>query len=159
DLTLVHFNKGGQVIQGGPNAPVVLGTNVPTPPDNIGPRSTPNYSSLAASAITNLPGGGKVFAGQRDDPFFVGLGSVFGLPRLRPFTPFPLTPLPAAPGVDALTNYNTHSIVLQVPISQLVQIPSTTVGIYASASRQQVRLLRSDGTSDANGPWVQVSRL
>src|SRR5262249_31128087 len=69
----------------------------------------------------------------------------------------PITP--ASAGVDALTNYNTHSIVLQVPISQLVQIPNTTVGIYASASRQQVRILRDDAQNQTNGPWVQVSRL
>src|SRR5437763_10777959 len=41
-----------------------------TPPDNIGPRSTPNYHGLAAGALTPLAGGGQVFAGQRDDPFF-----------------------------------------------------------------------------------------
>jgi hypothetical protein len=159
DVTLVHFNSGGQVIQGGPNGPVVLGSNIPTPPDNIGPRSTPNYPALAGAAVTNLPGGYKVFAGQRDDPFFVDLGSIFDLAGLRPFNPFHLLPLPAAAGVDALTNYNTHSIVLQVPISQLVQIPNTTVGIYASASRQQVRILRDDASTQNNGPWVQVSRL
>src|SRR5262245_47222667 len=79
DVTLVHFNKGGQAVQSGPNGPVVLGTNIPTPPDNIGPRSTPNYAALASSAVTNLSGGSKVFAGQRDDPFFVDLGSVFDL--------------------------------------------------------------------------------
>jgi hypothetical protein len=38
-----------------------------TPPNNIGPRSTPNYRQLADSAVMNLAGGGKVFAGQRED--------------------------------------------------------------------------------------------
>src|SRR5919202_334504 len=33
-----------------------------TPPDNIGPRSTQNYRSLAAKAVTPLKGGGQVFA-------------------------------------------------------------------------------------------------
>ena len=111
----------------------MLGSNIPTPPDNIGPRSTPNYAALASAAVTNLSGGIKVFAGQRDDPFYVDLGSIFDLAGLRPFNPFHLLPLTAAPGVDGLQNYNTHSIVLRVPISQLVQAPSTTVGIYASA--------------------------
>src|SRR2546425_3766127 len=41
-----------------------------TPPDNIGPKSTPNYRTLAEKGVTSLPGGGQVFAGQRDDPFF-----------------------------------------------------------------------------------------
>jgi hypothetical protein len=137
----------------------VLGSGIPTPPDNVGPRTTPNYDSLAAAAVTDLGNGVKVFAGQRDDPFYVDLGSIFDLGGLRPFNPFHLLPLAAAPGVDALTNYNTHSIAIQVPISQLIQAPRTTIGIYASASRQKVRILKDDGTADDNGPWVQVSRL
>ena len=59
-----------------------LGTNLPTPPNNIGPRSTPNYAALAEAAVQTA-GGIKVFAGQRDDPFFVDLGSVFDLGGLR----------------------------------------------------------------------------
>ena len=116
-MTLVHFKKDGKVEMGGKNKPVVLGTNVLTPPDNVGPRTTPNYDSLAAAAVTDLGSGVKVFAGQRDDPFYVDLGSIFDLGGLRPFNPFHLIPLPAGPGVDALKNYNTHSIELQVPIS------------------------------------------
>src|SRR5207248_638063 len=53
-----------------------------TPPDNIGPRSTPNYANLASAAVfplSGVHGTGKVFAGQRDDPFFVDLGSIFDL--------------------------------------------------------------------------------
>ena len=106
----------------------MLGQNIPTPPDNVGPRSTPHYSSLASQAVKNLPGGIKVFAGQRDDPFFVDLGSVFDLAGLRQFNPFHLLSLPAEPsGVDALQNYGTHSIAIQVPINQLVQIPNSTI--------------------------------
>jgi len=137
----------------------VLGTDLTTPPDNIGPRSTPNYDTLAAAAVHTLSGGIKVFAGQRDDPFFVDLGSVFDLAGLRPFNPFHLIPLAADAGRDAVARYNTHSIVIQVPIAQLVQPTNTTIGIYASASRQKVRILREDGSDDDNGPFVQVSRL
>lgn len=156
-VTLVHFENGHE-IHDGPNRPVVLGSGIPTPPDNIGPRSTPNYQALASAAVTSLPGGVKVFAGQRDDPFFVDLGSIFDLAGLRPFNPFHLLPLPQAPGVDALKNYNTHSIAIQVPISQLVQIPNSNIGVYASASRQKVRILRDSGPADL-GRFVQVSRL
>jgi len=154
-VTLVHYNQGGQPEGSGK----VLGTNIPTPPDNVGPRSTPNYNSLAAAAVTSLPGGIKVFAGQRDDPFFVDLGSIFDLAGLRPFNPFHLLPLAAAPGVDAIKNYNTHSIEIQVPTSQLVSFSNPTIGIYATASRQKVRILDQNGTTKGRGPWVQVSRL
>jgi len=158
-VTLVHFKKNGQVEQGSKNGPVVLADNVPTPPDNIGPRSTPNYTALAAAAVTSLNGGGKVFAGQRDDPFYVDLGSIFDLAGLRPFNPFHLIPLGAEPGVDALKNYNTHSIVLQVPISQITTPGNPSIGIYASASRAERTILQKDGTKRSEGDWVQVSRL
>ena len=58
DLSLVKFKPNGN-----PGKPMPLLTNAPVPPDNIGPRSTPNYKALASAAITNIPGGGKVFAG------------------------------------------------------------------------------------------------
>ena len=48
--------------------------DLPCPPCNIGPRSTPNYPSLANAAIADLGGGIKVFAGQRLDGFYVDLG-------------------------------------------------------------------------------------
>jgi hypothetical protein len=154
-VTLVHFNKNGKPDGKGQ----VLGNNIPTPPDNIGPRSTSNYDSLASAAVTSLAGGIKVFAGQRDDPFFVDLGSIFDLAGLRPFNPFHLIPLPAGPGRDALKNDNVHSIEIQVPTRQLVSFSSPTIGIYASASRQKARILDENGQSKSRGPWVQVSRL
>lgn len=137
----------------------VLADNVPTPPDNIGPRSTPNYPALASAAVSQIGDGIKVFAGQRDDPFYVDLGSVFDLAGLRPFNPFHAFPLPATPGRDALASFNTHTIAIQVPIAQVVKLFGTTIGIYASSSRQQETVLRKDGTKDTHGPWVQVSRL
>jgi hypothetical protein len=164
-VTLVHFNKDGKVIGNpdhpgkGPNDPVILGKNITTPPDNVGPRTTPNYDALAAHAVTDLGNGDTVFAGQRDDPFYVDLGSIFDLGGLRPFNPFHLIPLGAEAGRDALKDYNTHSIVLQVPISQLTTFDHPNIGIYASASRHKETILEENGTKDGHGPWVQVSRL
>ncbi len=137
----------------------VLGSRIPTPPVNIGPRSTPNYDALASSAVRDLPGGIKVFAGQRDDPFFVDLGSVFDLLGLRPFNGLHIIPQPVSPGVDGVAGFNTHTIAIQVPIADLVKIPNTTVGIYASAERQKIRILRADGQNDSAGQFIQVSRL
>jgi hypothetical protein len=135
-----------------------LGSNLASPPNNIGPRSTPHYDNLAAAAVNTLPGGIKVFAGQRDDPFFVDLGSIFDLAGLRPFNSLHLLPLPDAPGVDDVAGYNLHSIVLQVPISQLVR-RNPTIGIYASASRPKERILLPQGRTRDVGPFVQISRL
>jgi hypothetical protein len=146
----------------------VLGTNLPTPPVNIGPRSTPNYGSLMAAAVNNLPGGIKVYAGQSDDPFYVDLGSIFDLAGLRPFNPAHVIPLDADDGVDGVGGYNTHAIVLQVPIKQLTRDhkmhdaddPEAVLGVYAKASRQRVEIRSSKGDLERQrGKWVQVSRL
>jgi hypothetical protein len=147
-----------------------LGNNLPTPPVNVGPRSTPNYEQLAVAAVKSLDSGKiKVFAGQRDDPFFADLGSIFDLAGLRPFNPAHIIPLDQAPGVDGLGGFNTHSIVLQVPISQVTRNhrvpsgpddPTAVIGIYANASRQKTRVLAPDkGAIMSSGPWVQISRL
>jgi hypothetical protein len=63
----------------------VIARNLTSPPCNIGPSSTPNYPALAAAAVHTLPGGAKVFAGQRNDGFFADLGAIFDLADLRPF--------------------------------------------------------------------------
>lgn len=145
-----------------------LGTNVPTPPSRIGPRSTPNYESLAAAAVTTLSGGEIVFAGQRADPFFVDLGSIFDLGTLRPFQNAHLIPTPAAGGVNALKAFNVHSIVLQVPITSITPTGSTpsgvtdaaaSIGFYTTASRQASRVLARGFAPNNQGPWMQVSRL
>src|SRR5207249_10081617 len=77
----------------------VLGSDLPTPPVRIGPRSTPDYATLADAAVSSLGGGVKPFAGQRGEGFYVDLGSIFVLGSLRPFQNLHLLPTPAAPGV------------------------------------------------------------
>jgi uncharacterized protein DUF4331 len=147
-------------VKSGGDDGTVLGKNISTPPVNVGPRSTPNYEALAAAAVKTLSGGIKVFAGQRDDPFFVDLGSIFDLGGLRPFNSAHLVPLATEPGVDGVGGYNTHTIAMQIPISQL-KGPNgrMIIGIYASASRQKIRILNDDGTLKNKDSWIQVSRL
>ena len=137
----------------------VLGSNLPVPPANIGPRSNPTYDAF--QGVVDLGGGRQVFAGPRDDPFFVDLGSIFDLGGLRPFNAAHLIPLATAPGQDGVLNYNTHTIAIQVPKTDLVRAPAAdgTIGVYASASRRKISVLRGDGTTDSTGPFVQVSRL
>jgi hypothetical protein len=146
----------------------VLGSNLRTPPVNVGPRSTPRYEELAAAAVRQLPDGIKVFAGQRDDPFFVDLGSIFDLAGLRPLNNLHAIPLAPEDGVDGVAGYNTHTIALQVPIRQLTRnraMPTdpadrrAVIGVYASAERRKIRILERDGTPSQQSGWVQVSRL
>lgn len=145
-----------------------LGQSLPTSPVNIGPRSTPAYTSLMAAAVQDIPhSGGKVFAGQIDDPFFVDLGSIFDLAGLRPFNSLHVLPLPTEPGVDGVGGFNTHMIAIQVPIEQLTRDgeiheagdPEAVLGIYASASRPRVRTLQNNGRVRHTGREIQVSRL
>jgi len=145
----------------------VIGENLPSPPCNIGPRSTPGYASLASAAIRTLPTGEKVFAGQRNDGFYVDLGAIFDLGDLRPFQNLHLIPTAATPSVDTLSTLNVHSIAIQVPISKLTSdgsMPSdpmsskAVLGVWAAASRRKVRIT-DKADKGGSGPWVQVSRL
>ncbi len=147
----------------------VLGTGLKCPPCNIGPRSTPHYEQLARAAVHTLDGSEKVFAGQRNDPFFVDLGSIFDLGDLRPFQNLHLIPTPAAHGKDGLATSNVHAIAIQVPIRKLTRDGSVprdpmsakaVLGIWGAASRRRLRI--TDPANDEraeSGPWVQVSRL
>ena len=69
----------------------VLGSNLAVPPTNIGPRSNPTYDAF--QGVVDLGSDRKVFAGPRDDPFFVDLGSIFDLGGLRPFNSLHAIPL------------------------------------------------------------------
>src|SRR6267143_857627 len=163
----------------------ILGRDLPTPPVNIGPRSTPKYTDLANAAIKTLSDGSTVFAGQRDEAFYVDLGSIFDLGALRPVQGFHLvnTGITADDtntpnGIDATKGFSVHSIAIQVAKNKLAADGSnptdplgknSTIGIWASASRRRAVILPTDGDdnqsgdneSDAvvTGPFTQVSRL
>jgi hypothetical protein len=137
----------------------VLVSNAPVPAANIGPRSNPTYG--ATDGVVDLGGGRKVFAGPRDDPFFVDLGSIFDLGGLRPFNAAHVIPLATEDGQDGVLNYNTHTVAIQVPKTDLLRAPNAegTIGVYASTSRREISVLRGNGKVDSKGDWVQVSRL
>jgi len=147
----------------------VLAKGLACPPCNIGPRSTPHYAKLEEEAIHKLSGGMTVFAGQRRDPFFVDIGSIFDLADLRPIQQLHVIPTPATLGVDSLETINCHTIAIQVPISTLtsdgsvptnVMSSKAVLGVWGSAWRRKVRMA-DGGNSERSeaGPWVQVSRL
>ena len=137
-----------------------LGSGMRTVPANIGPRSNPDYAPLAATGIHSLNNGGKAYAGPRDDAFFVDLGSIFDLGGLRPFNTLHAFPLPTEDGVDGVAGYNTASIVLQVPISEVRRSSTKPVlGVWASADRRETRRVTDSGQFEWSGDWTQVSRL
>jgi hypothetical protein len=137
-----------------------IATNLLTPPANVGPRSTPNYESLAAEAVHDLPDGGQVFAGQRDEGFYVDIASIFDLGGLRPLNSAHAVSLPDAGGIDTFAGYNVQSIALQVPKSDLVEGDDPVIGVWATSSRMATRTLNAGGAASSfSGDWVQVSRL
>ncbi|HXI13162.1 MAG TPA: DUF4331 family protein [Thermoanaerobaculia bacterium] len=151
----------------------VLGTNLLMPPDHIGPRSTPSYPPLAAAGIYDLGRGEKTFVGQRDDPFFIDLGSIFDLLGLRPFNSAHVIPLANAPGVQDISGFNIHTTAFQVPIALLAPacpvnaagIPTDptnrncVVGVWSTAERREFTDMAATGVETASGNFIQVSRL
>lgn len=149
----------------------------PVPPNNIGPRSiegaaglSTSYASLVASAIVTAGSGEKIFCGPRDDPFFVDLGGIFDLGETR--SAYGTDPSNPANARDALAGFNTHAIVMDIPISVLqkdgrtadqaanILDPDFVIGVWASASREQIATRSlTGGPTVLSGPWVQVSRL
>jgi hypothetical protein len=140
-----------------------LGQNLPVPPYNVGPRTTPNYSALANAAVRDLGSGVKSFAGPRDEVFPVDLGSIFDLGGLRPLNSAHLIPLADQPGVRSLDGKNIHSIALEVPAAILKDGANgdPTIGIWSTANRKKVRVFaQNSGAKPVHrGRWVQVSRL
>ena len=136
---------------------VVLGDNLPTPPVNVGLRSTPNYDALATAAVRQLPNDIQVFAGQREDPFFVDL-NVFDLLAVPPAD---------TNNQDSLAGFNVHTIAIEVPITHLTSTglrpnsasdPTAVIGVWSTASRPSVTT-RGKGQEKHNAHFVQVSRL
>ncbi|HEX6095504.1 MAG TPA: DUF4331 domain-containing protein [Thermoanaerobaculia bacterium] len=149
-----------------------LGSAFQVAPANIGPKSTPDYAALANAAIYNLGNNaGRVFAGPRDDSFFVDIGAIVDLLTLRPVQQLHKVPPAAqsADGVDGLKGYNVHSIAIQVPIAQLVaggNVPgaptaaNAVIGVWASSSRSRVTVLNTGASRRQTiGGLSQVSRL
>ncbi len=147
-------------------------TNGVVPPNNIGPRSIESpvglnttYDALMTSAITTASTGETIFCGPVDDPFFVDLGGIFDLGQTRA----------GGTGVDApkdgLKCKNVHAICIKVPIEDLqkdnkdvaqannILDPDFVIGVWASASRPQIRTLNGDGTESHAGNWIQISRI
>lgn len=136
-------------------------------PANIGPRTDAVVyqpkngvydDDFAATFITPLEGGGRAFAGPRDDGFYVDLGGIFDLANITSGRKRP---------TDGVAGFNVHSIALEIPTRELTgtgKAPEDgasdeqTLGIWAAASRRKVTI-RRQGESLEFGPWVQVSRL
>ncbi|MBK6486880.1 MAG: DUF4331 family protein [Gemmatimonadetes bacterium] len=105
-----------------------------------GPVVSGNINATLGSAT-----GTQVFAGLRDDPFFIDLEQFFRLiPDRKPATgalsQIPDTPTasafrPAGTAVDFLRGLNTLALVIELPTNQLTAGGTPKLGVWATISR------------------------
>jgi hypothetical protein len=185
-----------RVLAPGSATPVILGENLRTLPPNIGPQTDRLIYGLGAykgydsgdsssrdqglydqtfvdSFIQTLSGGGRIIAGEFDDPyqfdgkgisdlFNLGKSDVGGIPGAR-----------STPVEDLFSGFDTYAIALEVPTSELfpagiphngsAQLSSTDslLRVWSSASRQAVQTVDPSNIITGlrgSGNYVQVSR-
>ncbi len=137
------------------------------PVDNIGDKSfgsPTGYATYAAQHVydVTIPGcatPGRVFVGQRKEPFYIAVGRAFDL--------FNLNPLGAEVGGNNndLEGKNVSTLAMELPIACLTAGTDPVIGAYTTASLRQGRLLDGAPTTGlgkvarSGGAWTQVSRL
>lgn len=156
----------------------MIGMDLATAPANIGPRSYPDgsYAGVAQQAVHDLGDGVRVFAGPRDEGFYLDINAIFDLLNVSR-----AAGLGTPPGVDGTAGFNVNSIAIQVPVAMLTADgsepmlppamggdkgppnalggPNAVIGVWTTASRRKNRALRRYSDPVDFGPWVQVSRL
>ena len=120
----------------GPIAPPVAGA--------MGNKIASGAATVSGNINTVLgsASGMQVFAGTRDDPFFIDLEQFFRIiPDRKPATGalslLPDTPTAGAfrnPGVDYVAGFNVLSIVIELPTAQLTA-GNAKIGVWGTISR------------------------
>jgi hypothetical protein len=123
----------------GPMAPPVLGAMM-----NTVSTSAPVVTG-AINTVLGTSTGMQVYAGAREDPFFLDLEQFLRiLPDRRPSTgalsmipesPTATTFRAAGSAVDALKGSNVMSIVIELPTSQLTVGGNSKIGVWGTISR------------------------
>lgn len=137
------------------------------PVDNIGAKTIPAYDDYARRYVYDVAipgcGDGRLFVGQRKDPFVVNLGEIFDLVNLAN----PLGPVDGEG--DDLDDKNVTSLILEVPAACLTTAGNPVVGAWTTASvrrnafpnsseeKSSIRGAQRSAPSPAS--HVQVSRL
>jgi uncharacterized protein DUF4331 len=121
----------------GPLVPPVvgaMGNRVATvPPTVSGPINT----------VLGDASGMQVFAGWRDDPFFIDLEQFFRIipdrkPVTGPLAQLPDTPSASAfrtPGIDYVAGFNVLSIVIELPTASLTAGGNPKIGVWGTTSK------------------------
>jgi hypothetical protein len=146
-LTLFRGNGDGRRVRNAADG----STRFLKPVDNIGNKTIPNYEAYAAQFVydVEIPGceaEGRLFVGQRKDPFVVNLGETFDLINIA-------NPIGAVDAEqDDLDDKNVTALELEVPKACLVRGETKPIiGAWTTASVRR-------GEGDGDG-FRQVSRL
>jgi len=180
---------------GNPGA-TVLGNALPVLPNNHGPQTDrlvyglgpfKGYDSKDAKSrerglydqdfvdtyIHTLSNGGRVIAGQFDDPYQLDEKGIFDLVNLSRQDLGGIHGARHQKAEDVFTGFNIFSIALEIPTSELFPsgIPhngtlmssstDSLLRVWTSISRQQVQTVDATNIITGNtgsGPWVQVGR-
>lgn len=162
----IEVSRGGRRNQSSSATPQPL----KKPLDFVGDKtfgSPQGYEQYARTMIhqVNVPGcsiPAKVFAGQRQDPFYVALGKTFDLLN------FSVADITGANGptggVDSLEDKSISTIAMEVHKSCLTNGSDPVIGAWTTASLRQSRIIDTkpgdiDQATKDIGPWAQVSRL
>ena len=146
DLTRTNKDKGTKT---------VLVNDAIAAPSNVGAASMPGYnSSLFDAAVETFANGSSAtWAGQSDDAFFLDL-RVFDLLYGANLMEV---------GDDTLAGFNVSTLALQVPKNELAlgkdADANPIIGIWSTTSRRSTVIQNTDGSTKAQGRFVQVSRL
>ncbi|HSF01830.1 MAG TPA: DUF4331 domain-containing protein [Solirubrobacterales bacterium] len=163
DVTRLKYKRGEL------KARKVVAEGLPVAPPNIGPKTFPEYDNFVDAATRRLPGGGKIFVGQRDDPFYVDLGATFDAINIREGTGN------EGEGKDDFSGYSTSSIVLQLPEAKVTKdrekvsgadAKNAVVGVWSTTDRRRLQVTNAAGLGSQSkkgrhrkNRYVQVSRL
>ena len=137
------------------------------PVDNIGDKTFGSPSAYAAYANlhiynVSIPGcsiPGKMFVGQRKEPFYIAVGKIFDLFNFNPLGP------EVGGNNNDLEAKNVSTLALELPISCVTAGSDPVIGAYTTASLRQGRLISGAPVTGLNrvnkegGAWTQVSRL
>jgi hypothetical protein len=138
-VTFTGYGPDQQVHVRGPMAPTVSGA-MDNEVADVSPAVSATVNTVAGSTSDM-----QVFAGHRDDPFFIDLEAFFRiLPDRKPVTG-PLAALPEMPTLSAwrgpgeavnyISGFNVLSLVIELPVSQLSAGGNSRLGIWGTISR------------------------
>lgn len=160
--------RGGSDARNGAQAVTDAKTGSATftkPTDYIGQKTFPDYAAYAKQFVydINIPGcdtPGRMFVGQRKDPFVVNVAEIFDLVNLDP-----LGAMDQGKEKDDLRSANVSAFVVEVP-AKCVAFSNKIIGGWTTAEMPRRRIGNKDflakdkqNTNGAPDDYLQISRV